>query len=93
VADTAADGAEVITVLIETAVNDPDEVARLAAEIHAAVCQALDLDLGRVRVHLVDPDALPRTSSGKFRRTAARELAHEPTREVPDGTRRSRAQL
>ena len=66
---------------------------RLAAEIHTAVCQALDLDRGRVRVHLVDPDALPRTSSGKFRRSAARELAHERTQEVPDGTRRSRAQL
>lgn len=93
VADTTADDAEVITVLAETAVKDDEEVARLAAEIHTAVCQALDLDRGRVRVHLVDPDALPRTSSGKFRRSAARELAHEPTQEVPDGTRRSRAQL
>jgi fatty-acyl-CoA synthase len=93
VADTTADGAEVITVLGETAVQDPDEAARLAAEIHAAVSRALDLDRARVRVHLVDPDALPRTSSGKFRRSAARELAHEPTQKVPDGTRRSRAQL
>jgi acyl-CoA synthetase (AMP-forming)/AMP-acid ligase II len=75
VADVTADGAEVITVLIETPVQDPDEAARLAAETQAAVCRALDLDRARVRVHLVAPDALPRTSSGKFRRSAARELA------------------
>lgn len=78
VADQAADGAEVITVLGETALSDPDAADRLRAEIHAAVCRALDLDRGRVQVHLVAPDALPRTSSGKFRRSAARELAHEP---------------
>jgi len=93
VADVTADGAEVITVLVETLVQDRDEAARLAGEIQAAVCRALDLERGRVRVHLVAPDALPRTSSGKFRRSAARELAHEPTREVPDVTRRTSAQL
>jgi len=87
VADTTADGAEVITVLGETAVEDPAEVARLAAEIRVAVSRALDLDRERVLVHLVVPDALPRTSSGKFRRSAARELAHEPTKKVPDVTR------
>jgi len=78
VADQAADGAEIITVLGETALRDPGAADRLRAELHAAVCAALDLDRGRVQVHLVAPDALPRTSSGKFRRSAARELAHEP---------------
>ena len=93
VADSAA-GAEIITVLGETALRDPDKVAALAAEIHAAVVRALELGSDRVRVHLVAPDALPRTSSGKFRRTAARELAHvEPIEKQSDGTRRSRAQL
>jgi acyl-CoA synthetase (AMP-forming)/AMP-acid ligase II len=87
VADATADGTEVITVLCETAVQDPEEVARLAAEIQAAVFRALDLDSARVHVHLVVPDALPRTSSGKFRRTAARELAHESLQKVPDVTR------
>lgn len=87
VADHNADGGEIITVLGETAIEDPAAMSRLAAELRAAVSQALDLD--RVRVHLVVPDALPRTSSGKFRRLAARELAHE----VPDETGRTRAQL
>ena len=93
VADSAA-GAEIITVLGETALRDPDQVAKLAAEIHAAVARALELGSDRVRVHLVAPDALPRTSSGKFRRTAARELAHvESIEKQSGGTRRSRAQL
>ena len=38
---------EVITVLIETPVQDPDEAARLAAQTQAAVCRALDLDRAR----------------------------------------------
>lgn len=76
VADSAA-GAEIITVLGETTLRDPDQVAALAAEVRGAVAQALELASDRVRVHLVAPDAIPRTSSGKFRRTAARELARE----------------
>jgi fatty-acyl-CoA synthase len=93
VADVTDEGTEVITVLIETPVRDPGEAARLAGQAQAAVCLALDLDRARVRVHLVAPDALPRTSSGKFRRSAARQLTHEPTREAPDAMRRSSAQL
>lgn len=91
VADTTPDGAEVITVLGETALRDPAAVARLAEDLRTAVAGALELDA--VRVHLVVPDALPRTSSGKFRRLAARQLAHDPTPQVPDESRRTRAQL
>jgi acyl-CoA synthetase (AMP-forming)/AMP-acid ligase II len=72
IADTAPDGTEVITILGETALEGPADRARLTAELRTAVATALDLD--RVQVHLVPPDALPRTSSGKYRRLAARGL-------------------
>lgn len=69
VADTAADGAEAITVIAETALADPAARTALAADLRVALVEALDLD--RVLVHLVAPDVLPRTSSGKFRRLDA----------------------
>lgn len=74
-ADTAADGAERITVVGESALADPADRARLAADLRAAVSGALGLP--DVSVHLVAPDDLPRTSSGKFQRLAARELTRE----------------
>ncbi|WP_261559489.1 AMP-binding protein [Frankia tisae] len=71
-ADTSADGAERITVVGESALEDPADRARLAADLHTAV--SVELGLPDVLVHLVGPDDLPRTSSGKFQRLAAREL-------------------
>ncbi|WP_410173536.1 hypothetical protein, partial [Frankia nepalensis] len=44
-------------------------------DLLAAVSGALGV--ARVAVHLVAPDDLPRTSSGKFQRLAARELGRE----------------
>jgi acyl-CoA synthetase (AMP-forming)/AMP-acid ligase II len=72
-ADSDADGAENITILGETALGDPAARARLADDLRAAVSVALGLR--EVAVHLVAPDVLPRTSSGKFQRLAAREMA------------------
>ncbi|WP_045878454.1 AMP-binding protein [Pseudofrankia sp. DC12] len=77
-ADTATDGTEQITVVGESALADPAGRARLAAELRAAVSGALGLQ--DVAVHLVGPDDLPRTSSGKFQRLAARELTREAAR-------------
>ncbi|MDT3443235.1 MULTISPECIES: AMP-binding protein [unclassified Pseudofrankia] len=74
-ADVAADGAECITVVGESALEDPADRARLAADLRAAVSGALSLP--DVAVRLVGPDDLPRTSSGKFQRLAARELTRE----------------
>jgi acyl-CoA synthetase (AMP-forming)/AMP-acid ligase II len=71
-ADTDEAGAERITVVGESALEDPADRARLAADLHAAISGALGLP--DVSVHLVAPDDLPRTSSGKFQRLAAREL-------------------
>jgi acyl-CoA synthetase (AMP-forming)/AMP-acid ligase II len=72
-ADTDDEGAETITILGETRLEDPAELARLRAELRTAVTAALGLR--EVTVALVAPDTLPRTSSGKFQRLAARELA------------------
>jgi len=74
-ADTSEDGAESITVVGESALEDPADRARLAADLRTAVCVALGLP--DVAVHLVAPDDLPRTSSGKFQRLAARELTRQ----------------
>ncbi|WP_018636935.1 AMP-binding protein [Parafrankia elaeagni] len=74
-ADVAPDGTETMAVIAETALADDDDGERsaLAARIRSAV--GATLGLSEVAVHLVGPDALPRTSSGKFRRLAARETA------------------
>jgi acyl-CoA synthetase (AMP-forming)/AMP-acid ligase II len=72
-ADTDAAGTETITILGETQLAEPADRARLAAELREAVAAALGLR--EVTVQLVTPGSLPRTSSGKFQRLAARELA------------------
>jgi len=77
-ADVAADGAESITVVGECALASPADRARLAADLRATV--AGELGLAAVAVHLVGPDELPRTSSGKFQRLAARQLTRELAR-------------
>ncbi|MCM3922961.1 AMP-dependent synthetase, partial [Frankia sp. AiPs1] len=73
VADTDDTGAESLTVIAETTLDGAADRVRLAAELRVAVGSALGL--AEVSVRLVAPDALPRTSSGKFRRVEARELA------------------
>jgi acyl-CoA synthetase (AMP-forming)/AMP-acid ligase II len=76
VADDGEHGehSENITIIAETAFESPADRDRLAADLRLAVVTALGLR--EVTVHLVTPDALPRTSSGKFQRlAAARDLA------------------
>lgn len=69
----AADpGADVITIVAETERTGP-AAARLTAAIAART--GAELGLGAVRVHLVAPRGIPRTSSGKLQRHAARRLA------------------
>lgn len=77
VAFADADGAETISVLAESRLADPGELARLAADLRQAVTAALGLP--SVTVGLLPPGSLPRTSSGKFQRLAARELARRAT--------------
>jgi fatty-acyl-CoA synthase len=74
VADLDEAGGETLTVLAETSLEDAGGRVRLAAELRTAITVALGLS--EVAVHLVAPDELPRTSSGKFRRAEARDLAH-----------------
>ncbi|WP_228771681.1 AMP-binding protein [Actinokineospora iranica] len=71
VAVAAPDGAESILLIAETAAAGADADA-LAAALRAAV--SAELGLAAVTVRLVSPRAIPRTSSGKFQRLAAREL-------------------
>ncbi|SQD95967.1 MULTISPECIES: AMP-binding protein [unclassified Parafrankia] len=70
-ADRSPEGAETMAILAETRLVDDTERAALAAAIRVAVTAALGL--AEIAVALVGPDALPRTSSGKFQRLAARE--------------------
>jgi len=71
-------GAEALTVLAETHLASAADRVRLQSELRAAVGRALGLT--DVAVRLVAPDALPRTSSGKFRRGEARDLARAADR-------------
>ncbi|MBE3201067.1 MULTISPECIES: AMP-binding protein [Parafrankia] len=70
-ADIAPDGTEAMTVLAETTLEDDAARDLLTTGIRTAVGAALGL--AEIAVHLVGPDALPRTSSGKFQRLAARD--------------------
>ncbi|KJE20293.1 acyl-CoA synthetase (AMP-forming)/AMP-acid ligase II [Frankia torreyi] len=73
--DDSGAGAESLTVIAETTLDDAADRIRLAADLRVAVGSALGL--AEVSVRLVAPDALPRTSSGKFRRAEARDLARQ----------------
>ncbi|MCK9904033.1 AMP-binding protein [Frankia sp. Cpl3] len=72
-ADVAPDGTETMAVIAETALADEDEGERAALVVRIRSAVGATLGLSEVAVHLVGPDALPRTSSGKFRRLAARD--------------------
>ncbi|SNQ47198.1 Acyl-CoA synthetase (AMP-forming)/AMP-acid ligase II [Frankia canadensis] len=78
VADMDDAGGETLTVIAETSLEDAGGRVLLEAELRASVAAALGLS--EVAVRLVAPDALPRTSSGKFRRAEARDLARSRPR-------------
>jgi fatty-acyl-CoA synthase len=67
----SADGTEQILLIAETALT-----AAAARELAAALRQRVTAELGlsAVTVRLVKPRAIPRTSSGKIRRIAARDV-------------------
>jgi acyl-CoA synthetase (AMP-forming)/AMP-acid ligase II len=71
VAGQGADGAEEVVLVAETTLTGAAAGA-LAAEVRRRV--AAGLGLTRVTVRLVGPRAIPRTSSGKVRRLASRDL-------------------
>lgn len=64
------DGRERMVLVAETAV-DGDEQAELATRLRTLVSGAVELD--DLKVVLAGPNAIPRTSSGKLQRIAARE--------------------
>lgn len=65
------DGADVIVLIAESELTDD-----AATDLRTAIREkaAADLGLAAVEVHLVPPRTIPRTSSGKLQRLAAREL-------------------
>ncbi|MEC3918552.1 AMP-binding protein [Nocardia sp. CDC160] len=65
------DGADIIAVIAETECEG-DAADALTRAIKDRI--AADLGLAAVEVHLVPPRTIPRTSSGKLRRLAARDL-------------------
>ncbi|MGY1942879.1 AMP-binding protein [Nocardia asiatica] len=65
------DGADVIALIAESERTGADADA-LTEAIRARI--AAELGLAAVRVHLVAPRSIPRTSSGKLQRLAARDL-------------------
>ncbi|MGW4247779.1 AMP-binding protein [Nocardia sp. NPDC004722] len=65
------DGADVIALIAESEL-DGDAAAALSRAIRDRV--AADLGLAAVEVYLVPPRTIPRTSSGKLQRLAARDL-------------------
>jgi acyl-CoA synthetase (AMP-forming)/AMP-acid ligase II len=71
---------ERMVLVAETTVDDADERRRLAAGLRGRVGAATGL--GELEVHLLPPRSIPRTSSGKLRRQATRELVAPP---VPAG--------
>jgi 1-acyl-sn-glycerol-3-phosphate acyltransferase len=70
VADPQA-GTERLVVVAETRLTDPQEVRSLESAVIRRVSDALDLPPDRVL--LLPPGSVPKTSSGKLRRSAARE--------------------
>jgi 1-acyl-sn-glycerol-3-phosphate acyltransferase len=65
-------GTEGLVVVAETRASDPLERERLAGAVTERVAEAVEVPPDRVV--LVPPGAVPKTSSGKVRRAAAKEL-------------------
>lgn len=77
------EGSESLVVLAETRLGEEDEAAR--RELRERI-ESLTLDLtgaGPDRVELVPPRTVPKTSSGKLRRSAAREMLERGTLGAP----------
>jgi 1-acyl-sn-glycerol-3-phosphate acyltransferase len=70
--ENAALGTEGLVVVAETRATDPGERERLAGAVTERVAEAVEVPPDRVV--LVPPGAVPKTSSGKVRRAAAKEL-------------------
>ncbi|MFH9005889.1 AMP-binding protein [Streptomyces afghaniensis] len=75
--DVESDGREVVRVVVEAVPGAAGE--ELAARIRARV--ESEMDFSDVRVHLVKPRWLTRTSSGKWQRDLTRERLADHTRE------------
>ncbi|MEU9640302.1 AMP-binding protein [Streptomyces tendae] len=71
--DTEGDGREVVRVVVEAAPQQADD--DLGAEIAARVVR--EMDFTDVRVHLVKPRWITRTTSGKWQRARTRERLAE----------------
>jgi 1-acyl-sn-glycerol-3-phosphate acyltransferase len=65
-------GTESLVIVAETRARDPGERDRLVAAVTERVAAAVEVPPDVVA--LVDPGAVPKTSSGKIRRAATREL-------------------
>jgi 1-acyl-sn-glycerol-3-phosphate acyltransferase len=65
-------GTERLIVLAETRLTEPDQLAQLQREISNASTSLLDLQPDEIL--LAPPHTVPKTSSGKIRRSAARAL-------------------
>jgi acyl-CoA synthetase (AMP-forming)/AMP-acid ligase II len=65
-------GAERMVLVAETPVDDAGTRRRLASDLRGRVGAATGL--AELEVHLLPPRSIPRTSSGKLRRQATREL-------------------
>ncbi|HET8660666.1 MAG TPA: AMP-binding protein [Micromonosporaceae bacterium] len=63
---------ESMVLAAETPLTEPDDRGRLAADIATEVRRATGLS--GLRVHLLPPRSIPRTTSGKLQRLATREL-------------------
>jgi fatty-acyl-CoA synthase len=69
------DDEERVGVIVETRARDEDELAVLRQTIRHVV--ASEIGLSRLRVHLVDPRWIPRTTSGKWQRAKAAQMLKE----------------
>jgi acyl-CoA synthetase (AMP-forming)/AMP-acid ligase II len=65
-------GPERMVLVAETPADDAADRRRLVSDLRSRVSAALDL--ADLEVHLLPPRSIPRTSSGKLRRQATREL-------------------
>jgi len=71
---------ETMVLAAETPLTEPGDRGRLAADIATEVRRATGLS--SLRVHLLPPRSIPRTTSGKLQRLATRELVDAATPEA-----------
>ena len=80
----AEQGTESLVIVAETRATEPGERDRLEAAVREKVVEAVGMPPDVVA--LVPPGAVPKTSSGKVRRTATREMYVAGTLGSPSGT-------